>query len=205
MAVASVVIPAGAESRRARSVGAHFATPIIGVLVVAILSFFAWKVLDLASTSDHARRDQIGFAAMQRQVEVQHGLEWETFADGVSPEVSAALQRSRDELATTLVALSATAAEDGPEMSNLLADVERVDAAIDRQFAAMAAGDEAAATRIDEAATDPAFAHITRDLQRLSAAEEVESRQALNGLKTGTVLGLGGAGAGIVALLCLLA
>ena len=69
----------------------------------------------------------------------------------------------------------------------------------------MAAGDEAAAARIDAEETDPAFAHITKDLQRLTAAEEVESRQALNVLKTGTVLGLGGAGAGIVALLCLLA
>ena len=83
--VASVVIPAGAESRRARSARAHFATPIIGLLVLVILSFFAWKVLNLASTSDHARCDQITFAAIQIQIAVQHGLESETFTNGVSP------------------------------------------------------------------------------------------------------------------------
>jgi hypothetical protein len=35
-------------------------------------------VLDLAHASDRSRSDQIAFGAIQRQIEVQHGLEWES-------------------------------------------------------------------------------------------------------------------------------
>ena len=169
------------------------------------MAFAAWKVLDLAYASDRSRADQIAFGAIQRQIEVQHGLEWESFATGVTPQVAAGLERSQNAIDATLVVLRATAAEDGPAMTALLEDVARVAGAVDRQFAALAAGDKAAAVKIDEEETDPAFLNITQDLEALSAAEVAQSRQALRGLKTGTIFGLGGAAAVIVALLCLLA
>ena len=202
--MASIVIPAGSESRRARWLQAHSLTPVIGVLVVAILCFFAWKVLDLASSSDQARSDQIGFAAIQAEIEVQHGLEWQAFATHVTPEIAAEVQDSQTAIAAHLVVLEKTAVEDGSPMRHLVADVERVTHMVDREFAAMAAGDRAAAEKIDEEETDPTFAEISRHLEVLSATEAEESRQALSRLRTGTVLGLGGVGAAIVALLILL-
>ena len=203
--MAGVVIPGASHPRRGRPARVLLSTPMLGVLVVVVLAFVAWKVLELASGSDRSRRAQIALASIEREIAVQHGLEWESFAIGdVSPEVAAGVRTSQSAIAAALVELKAAGVEEAA-LSDMFAAVARVSSAIDRQFSFMASGDRAAAQRVDDEETDPAFDLIAENLQQLSAEEADQSRQARRGLMVGTLLGLGGAAASIVALLWLLA
>lgn len=66
------------------------------VAVVAILAFVAWKVIALTSVSERSRDAEIAFAAIETEMAVQQGLEWEAFASRtVSPEIGQAVRRSQ--------------------------------------------------------------------------------------------------------------
>ena len=58
---------------------------------------------------------------------------------------------------------------------------------------------------IDELKTHPAITQLEKDVRLLTAVEAAKSRQARHQVRAGTLIGLGGAAAAIVALLCLLA
>jgi signal transduction histidine kinase len=203
--VAFAVNPPPRKFGASRITRVRVATAVSGLLVVVILTFVAWKILDLASASDRSRQAEIAFAALETEMAVQHGLEWETFAtNSVTPEVADGLRASHGAIEAALVQIE-DAGVPASALAQLVADVRHVSAAIDQQFNLMAAGNKPAARRLDEQKTDPAFAEITKHLQVLTAHEATQSRQARSGLRVGTLLGLGGAAAGIIVLLFLLA
>lgn len=200
--VVSIGTPVAREYGSRRVTLVRTSTAITCLVVVAILSFVAWKVLDLASVSDRSRQEETAFAAMETEVAVLHGLEWEARATGVNPTITARLSSSRSTIDSLLAGLAVSGLET-PTLSVLQVDAEHVSAALDRELGALSVGDDVRAATIDEEETDPAFARFTRELQTQSASKAKESRQALDGFKAGTAFGLGCAAAVILALLCL--